>query len=191
MLRKKSIASVLVIMVVLCGIAACSQEKVRQAGVAGAFYPANPAELSKMVDGFLAKAQVPSINEPLIALIAPHAGYPFSGAVAGHSYAVLKNRKFHRVVIIAPSHYEAFPFSAVYDGDAYATPLGRIPVDKVFAAALAKQSASIRLSGRGHDRSGEQYEHALEVQLPFLQRTIAQFQLVPIKIGRASCRERV
>src|SRR5664279_573852 len=75
-----------------------------------------------------------------------------AGAVAGHSYAVLKNRKFHRVVIIAPSHYEAFPFSAVYDGDAYVTPLGIIPVDKVFAAALAKQRASIRLSGRGHDR---------------------------------------
>lgn len=186
MLRKKSIASVLVIMVVLCGIAACSQEKVRQAGVAGAFYPANPAELSKMVDGFLAKAQVPSINEPLIALIAPHAGYPFSGAVAGHSYAVLKNRKFHRVVIIAPSHYEAFPFSAVYDGDAYATPLGRIPVDKVFAAALAKQSASIRLSSRGHERSGEQAEHSLEVQLPFLQRAIGQFQLVPIIMGDQS-----
>jgi AmmeMemoRadiSam system protein B/AmmeMemoRadiSam system protein A len=182
--------SVLITLTLLFLLAACVQSggqgKVRPAGVAGAFYPAGPDELSKMVDGFLATAQVPSIDEPLIALIAPHAGYPFSGAVAGHSYALLKNRKFHRVVIIAPSHYEAFSFSAVYDGDAYVTPLGRIPVDKAFAAALAKQSASIRLSGRGHDRSGEQYEHSLEVQLPFLQRTLAQFQLVPIIMGDQS-----
>lgn len=186
MTRKKSIASALVITVVLCGIAACSQEKVRQAGVAGAFYPANPDELSRMVDGFLAKAQVPAIDAPLIALIAPHAGYPFSGGVAGHSYALLKNRKFHRVVIIAPSHYEAFGFSAVYDGDAYVTPLGRIPVDKAFAAAVVAQSSSIRLSGRGHDRSGEQAEHSVEVQLPFLQRRLQQFQLVPIIMGDQS-----
>src|SRR5664279_855862 len=187
MMRQKNIFIAMIVAFLLAAsVAETSQEKVRQAGVAGAFYPANPDELSKMVDGFLAKAQVPSINGPLIALIAPHAGYPFSGAVAGHSYAVLKNRKFRRVVIIAPSHYEAFPFSAVYDGDAYVTPLGRIPVDKAFAAALAKQSASIRLSGRGHDRSGEQYEHALEVQLPFLQRTLAQFQLVPIIMGDQS-----
>src|SRR5664279_5634502 len=119
MMRQKNIFIALIVAFLLAAsVAGTSQEKVRQAGVAGAFYPANPDELGKMVDGFLAKAQVPSINGPLIALIAPHAGYPFSGAVAGHSYAVLKNRKFRRVVIIAPSHYEAFPFSAVYDGGA-------------------------------------------------------------------------
>src|ERR1039458_10202588 len=147
MMRQKSIFIAMIVGFLLAAsVAGPPQEKVRQAGVAGDFYPANPDELSKMVDGFLAKAQVPSIHEPLIALIAPHAGYPFSGAVAGHSSAVLKNRKFHRVVIIPPSHYEAFPFSAVYDGDAYVTPLGRIPVDKAFAAALAAQSSSIRLS---------------------------------------------
>ena len=130
MRRPKSIFLALIVAFLLAASAAgTAQEKVRQAGIAGAFYPANPDELSKMVDGFLAKAQVPSIKEPLIALIAPHAGYPYSGGGAGHSYALLKDRKFHRVVIIAPSHYEAFPFSAVYDGDAYVTPLGRIPVD--------------------------------------------------------------
>jgi len=187
MMRQRNIfIALLVALLLATSVAGCSQEKVRQAGVAGGFYPANPDELSKMVDGFLAKAQVPSINEPLIALIAPHAGYPYSGGVAGHSYALLKNRKFHRVVIIAPSHYEAFNFSAVYDGDAYVTPLGKIPVDKAFAAALAKQSASIKLSSRGHERSGEQAEHSLEVQLPFLQRTLQQFQLVPIIMGDQS-----
>ena len=139
-----------------------------------------------MVDGFLAKAQVSPTSDPLIALIAPHAGYPYSGGVAAFSYAALKGRKFQRVVIIAPSHYEAFPFSSVYDGDAYVTPLGSIPVDKVFAARLAAQSNSIHLSARGHERSGQQSEHSIEVQLPFLQRTLGQFQLVPVIMGDQS-----
>ena len=186
MLRKISAFTTLLFILLVCSIAACSQGKVRQAGVAGAFYPANPDELKNMVDGFLAKAQVPPTNDPLVALIAPHAGYPYSGGVAAFSYAALKGRKFQRVVMIAPSHYDAFPFSSVYDGDAYVTPLGSISVDKVFAAKLAAQSNSIRLSGRGHERSGEQSEHSLEVQLPFLQRTLGQFELVPIIMGDQS-----
>ncbi|MGA3209829.1 MAG: AmmeMemoRadiSam system protein B [Terriglobales bacterium] len=187
MIRDGSTITVLLMMfVLLCGVATCAPGKERQAGVAGSFYPADPDELSKMVDGFVAAAQVPSLPEPPIALIAPHAGYPYSGPVAGHSYAELKNRTFHRVVIIAPSHYDAFPFSAVYDGDAYVTPLGRVPVDKDFVVKLTAQGDSIRLSGRGHERSGEQYEHALEDQLPFLQRTLTQFQLVPIIMGDQS-----
>ena len=166
----------------------CTQaaEKVRQPEVAGAFYPANPDELARMVDGFLAGAQVPSGNDPLIALISPHAGYPYSGGVAAYSYAQLKNRHYQRVVVIAPSHQEAFNFTSVYDGDAYATPLGRVPVDKAFARKLVAEGGSIRLSGRGHDRSGQQGEHAVEVELPFLQRTLQTFQLVPIVMGDQS-----
>ena len=184
MLRRNSIRPLLlvIILVLLC-VTACAGEKVRQAGVAGSFYPSNPDELKAMVDGDLAKAQVAPTSDPLIALIAPHAGYPYSGGVAAFSYAALKGRKFQRVVIIAPSHYEAFDFSSVYDGDAYVTPLGRINVDKAFAAKLAAANSSIRLSGRGHERSGQQAEHSLEVQLPFLQRTLGQFEIVPIITG--------
>src|SRR5208283_916986 len=130
--------------------------------------------------------KVPPTMDPLIALIAPHAGYPYSGGVAAFSYAALKGRKFQRVVIIAPSHYDAFPFSSVYDGDGYVTPLGSNPVDKSFAAKLAAANSSIHLSGRGHERSGEQAEHSLEVQLPFLQRTLQKFQIVPIIMGEQS-----
>jgi hypothetical protein len=158
-------------------------QQVRQPGVAGAFYPADPKELTEMVDGFLAKAAVPEIKDPLIALIAPHAGYPYSGGVAAYSYALLKGRKFSRVVIIAPSHYEAFDFSSVYDGDAYATPLGLVPVDKEFARKLAASSASLKLSSRGHVATQEQKEHSLEVQLPFLQRTLSNFKIVPVIMG--------
>jgi len=184
--RQPALTILLGLFLLMCSVAACPQGKVRQAGVAGAFYPANPDELKSMVDGFLARAQVPPTNDPLVALIAPHAGYPYSGGVAAFSYAALKGRKFQRVVIIAPSHYDGFPFSAVYDGDSYVTPLGKTPVDKAFAAKLASQSNLIRLSSRGHERTGEQSEHSLEVQLPFLQRTLGEFQLVPIIMGDQS-----
>jgi len=159
--------------------------KVRPAAVAGSFYPADPTELAKMVDGFLAKATPPPLAD-VVALVAPHAGYEYAGQVAAYSYALLKGRKFDRVVIIAPSHYESFGFASVYDGAAYATPLGQVPVDRAFAAKLAGMSKLIKLSGVGHTVTPDKREHALEDQLPFLQRALGQFQLVPIVIGDQS-----
>ncbi|MGD0771409.1 MAG: AmmeMemoRadiSam system protein B [Candidatus Solibacter sp.] len=159
--------------------------KIRPPAVAGSFYPADPKELGSMFDGVLAKA-APTPLENVVALVAPHAGYPYSGPVAAYSYALLKGRKYDRVVVIAPSHYEAFGFSSVYDGAAYTTPFGQVPVDQAFAAKLAKASPLIKLSGAGHTPSADRPEHALEVQLPFLQRVIGQFQLVPIIMGDQS-----
>ena len=161
-------------------------EQIRQAAVAGAFYPKDPSELAAMVDGFVAQAKVPAQKGRIVALVAPHAGYPFSGAVAGHSYALLKGRPTHRVVVIAPSHFEAFSFTSVYDGDAYATPLGNIAIDKEFARRLAHMNPEIKLSSHGHVPTVDGAEHALEVQLPFLQRTLGDFQLVPIIMGDQS-----
>jgi AmmeMemoRadiSam system protein B/AmmeMemoRadiSam system protein A len=138
-----------------------------------------------MLDNFLAKA-APRRLENVVALVAPHAGYVYSGPVAAYSYALLKGRKFDRVVVIAPSHYEAFGFSSVYDGAAYTTPFGQIPVDQAFAAKLAKASPLIRLSAVGHAPSADRPEHAIEVQLPFLQRVLGQFQLVPVIMGDQS-----
>jgi len=162
-------------------------EAVRTPAVAGTFYPADPAELAKMVDGFLAEAQAQVAPIPgVVAVVAPHAGYIYSGHVAAFSYAALKGRKIERVVVIAPSHYEAFPFAAVYDGAAYLTPLGRVPVDREFAAQLAKSSRLIQLSSRGHVGRGEHGEHSVEVQLPFLQRMFGQFQVVPVIMGDQS-----
>ena len=172
--------------------AACQAQppKVRPAAVAGSFYPADPKELSQMVDDFLAKAAVPEIKD-VVALVAPHAGYVYSGGVAAHSYALLKGRKIDRVVIIAPSHVESFPFAAIYDGAAYSTPLGQIVVDQAFAAKLAMTSKLIQVSDRGHSSAGDRAEHAVEVQIPFLQRVLGEFKIVPIVMGDqsyAACR---
>jgi hypothetical protein len=158
-------------------------QKVRAPAVAGGFYPADPKELTQMIDGFLAHSSVPQVQGPLVALICPHAGYVFTGPVAAACFGQLKGRKYTRVVVVAPSHYDNFPFSAVYDGDAYATPLGTVAVDKAFGAKLVELSSTIKFSDRGHTPVGEQGEHALEVELPYLQRTLGEFKLVPIVMG--------
>jgi hypothetical protein len=156
--------------------------KVRPMAVAGSFYPADPKELGNMIDGFVAKAAQPPLPD-VVALVAPHAGYIYSGPVAAYSYALMKGRKFDRVVVVAPSHYEGFNFSSVYDGAAYLTPFGQVPVDQAFAAKLAKASPTIKLSAVGHTPGADHLEHSVEVQLPFLQGVIGQFQLVPVVMG--------
>jgi hypothetical protein len=170
---------------VVAGLGCAAPGKVRKPVVAGSFYPADARELAKMVDGLLAQAKVPAIQD-VVAVVSPHAGYPYSGPVAAYSYAVLKGRPIGRVVVISPSHIDAFPFAAVYDGAAYATPLGQVPVDQAFAAKLAAATPAAKLSSRGHTAGGDRGEHALEVQLPFLQRALGEFKLVPIIMGDQS-----
>jgi len=163
-------------------VTSCAQpRRVREAVVAGSFYPASAKELASMVDGFLAKAQVEAAGE-VVGLVAPHAGYVYSGAVAAHGYALVRGKKYDRVVVLSPSHVDSFRFAAVFDGAAYATPLGQVPVDAEFAARLAGAGGPLKLSSRGHVASGRG-EHALEVQLPFLQRALGEFRLVPVVMG--------
>jgi hypothetical protein len=162
------------------------EQKARPAAVAGAFYPADPKELSQMIDDMLAKATPPAVDGEIVAAVAPHAGYPYSGPVAAWTYAALKGHKYSRIVVIAPSHYVAFDFTSVYDGDAYTTPLGTIPVDKEFAQRLAKMSSTIQLSDKGHQATKDAPEHSVEVELPWLQRVFGSFELVPIVMGDQS-----
>ncbi|MGB7986451.1 MAG: AmmeMemoRadiSam system protein B, partial [Terracidiphilus sp.] len=165
---------------------ATSEQRVRQAAVAGSFYPSDPKELSAMLDEYLARVTEPKISDPILAAVAPHAGYPYSGPVAAYTYAQLKGRGFKRVVLIAPTHYVAFDYTSIYDGDAYATPLGNVPVDKAFARELQKMSATMKLSVEGHDPTSAGGEHSVEVQLPWLQKVLGSFEVVPIVMGDQS-----
>ena len=165
---------------------AAAPETIRQPGVAGGFYPADAKALSAMMDEMLARAAVPKITDPILAVVAPHAGYQYSGPVAAYTYAALKGRKFSRVVVIAPSHFEAFGFTSVYDGDAYATPLGTIAIDKSFAQQLVRMDPGIKFSSHGHTPTAQGTEHALEVELPWLQHVLGDFRLVPIIMGDQS-----
>ena len=161
--------------------------KVRPAAVAGAFYPADPAQISSMIDDFLSKAALPPVDGTILAAVAPHAGYQYSGPVAAYTYAALKGHKYSRVVVIAPSHYVGFDFTSIYDGDAYTTPLGEVKVDKEFASKLAAMSSTMQLSDKGHQATSNAPEHSVEVQLPWLQKILGgNFQIVPIVMGDQS-----
>ena len=111
----------------------------------------------------------------------------YSGQVAAYGYRLLRGKKYDSVVVISPSHVEYFPYASVFPGAAYETPLGEIPIDAKLAGIIGSKSDLVRLDMRGHEsRSLQRSEHALEVQLPFLQVALGDFRLVPIVMGDQS-----
>jgi MEMO1 family protein len=153
---------------------------VRPAAVAGLFYPADPLALAESVDALVA-ATPPSGTRP-VALIAPHAGYRFSGAVAGAAYAQLVpfRAQVARVVVVGPAHFLPLTGMAVPRADAFATPLGPVPVDRV-----ARRVAHDRLGASMTDAPHAE-EHAIETQLPFLQRVLdPDVPVLPVLVGAA------
>ena len=160
---------------------------VRRSAVAGSFYPGDAKTLRTNLDALL--GNVPSHASPgrPVVLIEPHAGYVYSGSVAAHGYKLLQSCHVETVVVISPSHMEYFPFVSIFEGDAYETPLGRIPVDKSMARELASKAEQLQMSERGHIQTQLScQEHALEVQLPFLQAVLDRFDIVPIVMGDQS-----
>jgi AmmeMemoRadiSam system protein B len=151
---------------------------IRSAHVAGYFYPADPEQLKSEINTFLMSAKPVNDFENIFGIVSPHAGYAYSGKTAAYVYNLLKGKNYKRVVIISPSHAEYFPGISVFDGDAYETPLGLLEVDKEFADRLVENSKTIFRGVEGHRN-----EHALEVQLPFLQSVLNDFKIVPIVMG--------
>jgi len=171
----------------ILGCSNAQEQKIRPAGVAGGFYPNDPTQLTKMIDGFLKNIPDQNISSDIFAIISPHAGYVYSGQVAACGYATLENQIIERVVVISPSHLESFSGVSIYNGDAYETPLGQIIVDKEFCQILGNQNELLFLSNKGHNRVIQgRMEHALEVQLPFLQHIIPNFEIVPVVMGDQS-----
>ena len=188
---RKNLHIILMGVMVLFFVTQCvsgeTKTKIRKPAVAGAFYPSNPASLRTMIEGLLKKAHPPEIKDPIVGLIAPHAGYVYSGWVAAYAYKTLKGRDIKRVVVISPSHIDYFSGASIYDGTHYETPLGLVPVDVEFARQLARKSDRLQLSEQGHTVNFQgRGEHALEVQLPFLQVVLKDFKLVPIVMGEQS-----
>jgi hypothetical protein len=147
----------------------------RPPAVAGSFYPGSAAALSEQVQAFIDSAPKKETNEKLIGLIAPHAGYVYSGHVAGHAYRQLQGRAFDAVVLIGLSHRYPVRGAAVYARGAFRTPLGEVKIDEDLTAAI------MRLDGDVEDLpAAHAHEHSLEVHLPFLQKTLANFTIVPI-----------
>ena len=158
-------------------------EKARKPAVAGQFYPSDPIELSRELAGYFKNAKKESIPGKILALISPHAGYMYSGQVAAYAYKLLEGLSYQTVVVISPSHVAYFPGASVYNGGAYQTPLGAISVDTALAGEISRVTKRVFLSDQGHAFVGQRGEHAIEVQLPFLQLVLGNFKLVPIIIG--------
>ncbi len=153
-------------------------EKVKQPDLAGSWYPDNPAELSEDLEEYFNQVPSQNISGDLVGLISPHAGYRFSGPVAAYSYKLLKDGEIKTVIVLAPSHRHPFLGASLYDKGPYLTPLGQIPVDREFAGAIKAQSNLIGFHENAHHN-----ENSLELQLPFLQHILGNFQLVPILLG--------
>lgn len=155
-----------------------SNKRVRAAALAGSWYPGNMAVLSKEINTLLGAASVQNDTGLIRAVIVPHAGYMYSGPTAAVTYKALQGSSYKRVLVLGPSHHNYFRGLAFDPSDAYATPLGEIPVDNA-ALSTITASALVKVDANVH-----KHEHCIEMQLPFLQVVLAPgWQLVPILVG--------
>lgn len=153
---------------------------VRRPAVAGTFYPGTEDELRNNVHYYL-NHEIEPLSD-VVGIVAPHAGYMFSGKVAGTVYGAVRELSPETIVLIGPSHFEYFEGICVYEGDAFQTPLGEVPVDTEFRERLVQAGNGIFAGIQGHGSNG-QGEHCLEVQLPFLQELYDEFAIVPVIMG--------
>jgi AmmeMemoRadiSam system protein B/AmmeMemoRadiSam system protein A len=156
---------------------------VREPAVAGRFYPADPDELRATIRGFLKPD--PSQGSPPKAIIAPHAGYVYSGPIAGSAYSALRGLRgrIRRVILFGPAHYVRLRGMALPSADVFQTPLGPVPIDR---AAVERVLALpyVIVNDSAHAR-----EHSLEVHVPFLQEVLGDFQVVPLAVGEVTSAE--
>ena len=158
---------------------------IRPSPIAGQWYPGDPAQLAASVDRYLQAAQLPPLPGEVVAVIAPHAGHVYSGAVAGHAFAAVRGRSPGLVAVISPMHQPYLQPLITSAHDAYQTPLGVIPIDRDALAALdahLRDALGFGLSAVRGDR-----EHSLEIELPFLQRALSgPFSLLPVMVRDTS-----
>lgn len=159
--------------------------EVRPAAVAGLFYPASIAELRSMVDGFLAEASLGEPGYSPKAVIAPHAGFPYSGPVAGSAFACFAAdaEAIRRVVLIGPAHRMPVRGLAMPGQGAFETPLGIVPVDQDLVELISS------LPQVSTNQAAHAPEHCLEVELPFLQVVLGDFSILPLLVGDVTADE--
>ncbi|MFN8389467.1 MAG: AmmeMemoRadiSam system protein B [Bdellovibrionota bacterium] len=159
-----------------------STGSIRPAAVAGIFYPSDAIELKELLSGFLERGRLALVGRESAttrALVAPHAGYRFSGAVAGVAYASLRSRatEIDRVILFSPSHRVAFSGIALSSARQFETPLGRVEID-VRSSSLVAALPFAQTMDAAHAE-----EHGIEVHLPFLQLVLPRFKLLPLVVG--------
>ncbi len=149
-------------------------QNVRPSPIAGRWYPADAQQLAMSVDAYIDRARVDPLTGRLIGILTPHAGHRYSGPVAGHAFKLVQGHEIDVVALIGPSHYPYHAQAVTTAHAAYATPLGQVTVDH---AALTQLRDAVPLHAVQHDQ-----EHSLEIELPFLQRTLGDFRLIPLAL---------
>lgn len=153
----------------------------RPSPIAGQWYDANPKTLARHVDEYLDNARLPELNGEVIAVIAPHAGHRYSGPVAGYAFAALRGRAPELVAVISPMHHPYLQPLITTSHEAYATPLGAVPVDREALNRLEAQLESAL--GFGLSAVSRDMEHSLEIELPFLQRVFQyEWKVLPVMV---------
>jgi AmmeMemoRadiSam system protein B/AmmeMemoRadiSam system protein A len=149
----------------------------RKAFVSGQFYPSDKKELKETIENYLKKAEVLEIKEKIIGILVPHAGYPYSGGVAAYSYKAIKDKNINTIIMLGPSHQATFEGFALYGDGFWETPLGEVAIDEEVAKKLKSKCLLLKENKNAHN-----YEHSLEVQVPFLQTILKDFKIVPIMV---------
>lgn len=152
--------------------------KIREPAVAGTFYPNDPKKLKTEIEFHYSNAEKYLFEKKISGMVAPHAGYYYSGTTACYSYKSSSEMKYKTIIILSPSHYEYFNGITIFDGDKYKTPLGAIEIDFELAKKYYTSSSNIYAGKEGHRR-----EHAVEVHLPFLQNIFGEFKFLPVVMG--------
>jgi AmmeMemoRadiSam system protein B len=149
----------------------------RKPVVAGSFYPSNPVQLKKEIDGYLDAVPERKLKGDIAGVVCPHAGYMYSGQVAAYSYKQLIGSGIEIAIVMAPSHRGGFSGASVINSGIYETPLGELEIDDEIGNALLKEDYFSFI------KEAHSAEHSLEVQVPFLQTVLEDFRIVPIVIG--------
>ena len=179
MTRPGKIAALAIVVVAAVASALLApKDTVKEPAVAGSFYPAGKDELAGMVNGFLSRAGSSAGEGRLIALIAPHAGYQFSGQVAAYTYRHISERPVDTVILIGASHFSSYAGASVLAEGRMNTPLGSVKINERIASSLLNDGAGVTVFREAYEK-----EHSLEVQLPFLQQTLRNFTVVPVLMG--------
>lgn len=156
----------------------CFPSSIKEPEFAGQFYPAGKTDLSAMIDDLLERAAPKTLSGDIFALISPHAGYGYSGQTAAFGYKLIKGRPYKTVIVLGSSHHKPFNGAAFYPHGSFMTPLGRVDIDEEFIK---------RISGKEPDFFSDEAvfagEHSAEVQLPFLQKSLSGFSIVPVIVG--------
>ena len=163
------------------------QQEIRRSVIAGSWYPGDPKILRSKIEGYFRNVPDLDIRGKVIGLVAPHAGYIYSGQVAAYAYKEIRGKAYDAVIVISPSHRLHFEGVSLYRDGGYETPLGVVPVNEDMAERLLAASPMVADLPAAH--AGE---HALEIQIPFLQVALGAFTLIPLVMGsqdRKTCEE--